>query len=242
MIELKLVDDPAGVRGLKHMVMSAFATQKVWDLASKNAVLPLMNMQQLAYSLIVPRVFQEGRTATGSAFQPAFSTKKTRYWVLPHRPQPPGFVEESKHYKGRKRYESAAHYRRLLGMTRPRLVESGRLARSLKIKALGPRKVRITATGGRPGERRGSSTNAKLLQNLVRGRYKVSVIKPSKREIKELVNLAVEIFTPQLLNQAIAQEQVFNARKRFATRERATKKALRRSKIARGRMQGVGRG
>lgn len=241
MIEVAVIKDPAAMSGGDLVVVAAFGTPKVWDTSSRAAALPLIEIQRLAYSLILPRVFTQGRSDTGGSFSPPYSTKKTRYWVDKHRPQPPGFVERSVRYPGRVRYESASHYRRALGMTTPRFVESGRLARSFKIKALGPRKVRITATGGRPGERRGSSTNAKLLQNLVRGRYKNSVIKPSRRELQKLTKLTMEIYPAQLLNKAIRQEMAFNARKRFARRQRALEQILKRQRAAQRQVQAQGR-
>tara|TARA_R100000388_G_scaffold46935_1_gene35444 strand:- start:60 stop:788 length:729 start_codon:yes stop_codon:yes gene_type:complete len=240
MIEVKIVKDPAGLSSNEHVVVSAFGNPKVWNTSDKAASLPLIEVAKLAYALIIPRVFTRGRTETGQSFKPQFSAKPTRYWVLPHRPQPPGFVEESKRYKGRKRYESAAHYRRLLGMTTPRLVESGRLARSIKIKALTPRRIIIVPTGGRPGERSQNSTNRKLLRNLIRGRYRRSVIIPSRGEEADLVKLLKEIYPAQLIDTAIASELGFLARKKLATRQRAVKRVLNKQKAAQRKAQNQG--
>lgn len=225
MIEFNRVSDARAIdKGTSNIAVSAFAVADLWDLSDKATVLPLVQLAQLYYSLFIPRVFVRGEAADGGSFG-AFTQRERWTWIESHRPQPPGYELKR---GGRALYRSIGHYRRALGMRRPRFVESGRIARSFQVRAMTPRRVRIAPRGGRRGR---EPSNQKLLGFVAR-KWRKSPVKPNAKELREIIEMAAVIYPPQLLNKAVRRELAFNARKKLRTRQNALDRIRKRMRAA----------
>ena len=223
--ELMIPDEPGAV------VLSGFTNAKVLNTNDKALAPPLIKIAQRAYTMIMPRVFVDGRSESGASFG-SFSTKGP-LWVSAEagRPLPPAWSDTwPNRPTGWKVYRSPAEYKSALGIRRKRFVQSGLAANSYKVRGLGPNRVKLGPMGGRGGK--GKLTNAQIMRRQARN-AKHAPIALSRAEARELVQMAQTMITPQLISSAYYAKLSASWRAKLRARENALDRLRRKEQAAR---------
>ena len=141
------------------------------DQIQRNLALPILEVSQMLALDLYYRV-QRGLSATGTfsalGSRSSPSPGKGLFWVPPSRPQPAGYVTKATtgELAGWAGYRTYRAYTEALGSPPRRFKLTGQLMNSMKVRVMGPGRVKIAFYGGHrkaaqaPGVKGGGATNA----------------------------------------------------------------------------------
>jgi len=186
---------------------------------------PLLEVGKMAAAFVLARA-PEGKAARGSFGKYNVSKVEGRnYLVKPGRPQP----EENRLARwpnGVSIYPSHGSWKEAQGQTERTFKESLKLWRSLQVKMLSPRKVRVLFTKGRGT----GITNARLAAKLNRD-IGVSMLDLTRGEMVDIERFVAKAMPARLLDALKYVDMSVKARKKL----RSAQNALRKAKLAHGK-------